>query len=160
MNISEVALASGLTAKAIRYYEQIGLVAPPRRAENGYRDYAADDLRQLKFVQQARQFGFSLDECRQLLALYRDPLRESAQVHVLVNNKLEEVAQRMRELRQMSALLKDLIDRCPNDNEPACTIIDSLAGEAAKPQTPASRAVAGRSATAAATVNRASRVGE
>ena len=80
MNISKVAKATGLTAKTIRYYESIGLISSPVRSDNGYRSYTDASLRELRFVKRARETGFNLEECQELLALYRDEHRTSAQV--------------------------------------------------------------------------------
>ena len=79
MNIGDVAVQSGLPAKTIRYYEEIGLVKPSRRP-NGYRDYSTEDLHELRFLQRARGLGFTVEACRQLLSLYKDRNRASADV--------------------------------------------------------------------------------
>ncbi len=83
MNIGEAAAQSGVPAKTIRYYEEIGLIQPARRADNGYRAYRAPDVHMLRFVQRARSLGFSVRDCRQLLQLYQDPHRASADVKAL-----------------------------------------------------------------------------
>ena len=87
MNIKQAGEASGLPPKTIRYYEEIGLVAPARAA-NGYRDYAEDDVHRLRFIQRARSLGFSVEECRALLALYADEGRASADVKALARSKI------------------------------------------------------------------------
>ena len=78
MNISDVAKKTGLTSKAIRFYEEKGLVTPPLRSENGYRTYSQQHLDELTLLRQARQVGFNLEECRELVALFNDPSRHSA----------------------------------------------------------------------------------
>ncbi len=83
VNIGEAAAQSGVPAKTIRYYEEIGLIQPARRADNGYRAYHAIDVHMLRFVQRARSLGFSVRDCRQLLQLYQDPHRASADVKAL-----------------------------------------------------------------------------
>lgn len=88
MNISKVAKATGLTAKTIRYYESIGLISAPVRSDNGYRSYTEGALRELRFVKRARETGFNLEECQELLALYRDEHRTSAQVKKLAQEKI------------------------------------------------------------------------
>ncbi|MBV1931338.1 MAG: Cu(I)-responsive transcriptional regulator [Porticoccaceae bacterium] len=128
MNISQTATETGLSAKTIRYYESIGLISQTRRKTNGYRDYEATDLKQLKFLCRARDFGFSIEDCRVLLSLYQNPERKSAEVHELVEKKLQDVDQRIRELQSMRSLLDKLISDCPNDTQPECAIIDSMAG--------------------------------
>jgi len=87
MNIGDASLRSGLPAKTIRYYEEIGLLKPGR-ADNGYRDYSIKDLHGLRFLQRGRSLGFSVEECRQLLSLYNDKDRESAEVKAIAQAKL------------------------------------------------------------------------
>ena len=129
MNISEAAKQSGLTAKTIRYYESVELITLPRRTANGYRDYAKADIKTLCFLRQARQFGFNISQCRLLLGLYRNPQRRSAEVHQLVNDKLEEVDAHIRELGETRDLLARLVGACANDDEAECAIIETLAGQ-------------------------------
>ncbi|HBO13886.1 MAG TPA: Cu(I)-responsive transcriptional regulator [Halieaceae bacterium] len=127
MKIAEAARQSGLSAKAIRYYESIGLVAAPARADNGYRDYPPEAVDELGFVQRARAVGFSVDECRQLLALYRDPARQSAHARGLVLEKLAALDERLAQLHSMRDSLADLAGRCRGDEGPECAILDDLA---------------------------------
>jgi len=127
MNISQAAKASGLSPKTIRYYERIDLIGPASRGDNGYRDYNDQDLDVLRFVQRARATGFGVEECRQLLSLYRNPGRHSSQVKELVEEKLERVENQITELLHMRDTLQDLVTRCPGDEQAQCSIIDSLA---------------------------------
>ena len=129
MNIGHVARASSLPPKTIRYYEDIGLIEPARRA-NGYRDYSENDAHVLRFIQRARRLGFTIEECRQLLALYRDRTRASADVRRLASEKVAEIDRRVAELTSLRATLTDLIDHCAGDHRPDCPIIDMLADEA------------------------------
>ena len=129
MNIGQVASQTGLDSKTIRYYESIGLVSEPPRLANGYRDYDDEHIRQLVFLRQARQFGFSIEECRSLLELWINPQRRSAEVHELVADKVKDIDQHMRELRAMKKLLVDLMGQCADDENADCAIIDHLAGE-------------------------------
>ncbi len=126
MNIGQVAKQSGLSAKTIRYYESIDLIPPPTRQANGYRDYNHTALSALQFLRQARQFGFSLEECRELVALYQNPQRRSAEVHALVEDKLVEVERHIKELRSIKKLLTELVSSCPNDEGSDCEIINAL----------------------------------
>lgn len=128
MNIGAAAERSGLPAKTIRYYEDIGLLRASR-ALNGYRDYTDDDVHRLKFLQRARSLGFSVEECRQLLSLYADKERESADVKALACQKLEEIDLKIAQLQGLRTLLSHLIANCHGDNRPDCPIIDDLAGE-------------------------------
>ncbi|MGV6806610.1 MAG: Cu(I)-responsive transcriptional regulator [bacterium] len=130
MNIGTAAEKAGLSAKTIRYYESVGLVASPPRQGNGYRDYSSADVERLIFLRQARQFGFSIEECRALLSLWQNPARKSAEVHGLVAHKVTEIERHIRELREMKKVLKSLLASCPDNENPECGIIDQLAGKA------------------------------
>jgi len=129
MNISEAARLSGLPAKTIRYYESIDLISQPRRGANGYRHYGKGDIASLRFLRQARQFGFNIGQCRLLLGLYNNPQRRSAEVHQLVSDKLEEVDAHIRELAETRELLAKLVGACANDDDADCAIIDRLAAQ-------------------------------
>ena len=127
MNISDVARASGLPAKTIRYYEEIGLVCPARSA-NGYRDFSAQDANKLTFLGRSRSLGFSIEDCRTLLSLYDDRDRASADVKTLAAEHLERLAHRIGELQALMSILETLITRCHGDDRPDCPILDDLAG--------------------------------
>ncbi|MCV6613603.1 MAG: Cu(I)-responsive transcriptional regulator [Cellvibrionaceae bacterium] len=126
MNISEAAKRSGLSSKTIRYYESIDLIAPAKRADNGYRDYSERDLEMLRFVQRARATGFGIEECRQLLDLYGNQQRHSAHVKALVLEKVAQVESQIQELQSMRTTLKGLAEHCAGDEGPQCAIIDEL----------------------------------
>lgn len=128
MNVSEAAARSGLPAKTIRYYEEIGLVAP-QRAANGYRAYDVHDIHRLAFLKRARNLGFSIEECRQLMALYRDRSRASHDVRAIAVAHVEAIDAKIGELQSMRATLSTLIDACHGDDRPDCPILDDIAGE-------------------------------
>ncbi|WP_298817832.1 Cu(I)-responsive transcriptional regulator [uncultured Roseibium sp.] len=128
MNIGSAAEQSGLPVKTIRYYEDIGLVLP-QRSENGYREFSISDLERLKFLQRARSLGFSIEECRELLSLYGDRNRASADVKKLTQAKIREVDRKISELKSLRRVLSDLAEACHGDNRPDCPIIDDLAGQ-------------------------------
>lgn len=128
MNIGAVARASGLPAKTIRYYEEIGLLKPDR-AENGYRDYSAEDVHRLRFLQRARSLGFTVEQCRQLLSLYGDASRESADVKAIAEAKLRDVDRKITELMSLRDTLVRLVASCQGDHRPDCPIIEELAAE-------------------------------
>ena len=130
MNIGIAAERSGLPAKTIRYYEEIGLLKPDR-TDNGYRDYSSADLHRLRFLQRSRSLGFSVEECRQLLSLYNDQDRESADVKAIAQAKLAEIACKLAELAGLRDMLRHLVANCHGDDRPDCPIIDGLSGEAA-----------------------------
>lgn len=128
MNISDVAKKTGLTSKAIRFYEEKGVVTPPLRSENGYRSYNAHHLDELNLLRQARQVGFTLDECRELVALFNNPSRHSADVKARTLQKADEIAAHIEELHAMRARLLALAEACPGDEGAECPIIKNLAG--------------------------------
>ena len=127
MNISEAAEQAGLPTKTIRYYEDIGLVAPARRRDNGYRDYAERDVHMLRFLSRARGLGFSVADCRALVALYADTGRKSSDVKEIALNRVEEIDSKIAELRAMRATLVELAETCHGDDRPDCPIIEDLA---------------------------------
>ncbi len=128
MNIGDAGRHAGLPPKTIRYYEDIGLIRPARR-DNGFRDYGDRDIHDLRFIARARGLGFSVQECRHLLELYRDKGRSSAAVRKMATTHIEAVRTKMRELQEMEAALSHLIKRCAGDERPACPILAGLAGD-------------------------------
>lgn len=128
MNVGAAARRSGLPAKTIRYYEDIGLISPAR-AGNGYRDYSSDDVHRLAFLRRARGLGFSIEDCRQLMALYRDKSRASHDVRQLAKNHVAAIEEKVRELQSMRATLQTLIHACHGDERPDCPILDDMAGQ-------------------------------
>ncbi|MEI2603634.1 Cu(I)-responsive transcriptional regulator [Erwinia aphidicola] len=128
MNISDVAKKTGLTSKAIRFYEEKGLVTPPLRTENGYRSYSAKQLEELTLLRQARQVGFTLDECREMVSLFNNPQRHSADVKARTLSKVAEIEAHITELQLMRQKLLDLAASCPGNDGADCPIIDHLAG--------------------------------
>jgi len=127
MIVGEAARASGLPAKTLRYYEEIGLVAPARMA-NGYRDYSPRDIHKLHFLQRARSLGFSIQDCRHLLSLYEDDKRASADVRSVALTHLEKIDAKILELKSLRKTLSELVENCHGDHRPDCPILDSLSG--------------------------------
>ena len=127
MNIGEAASESGVPAKTIRYYESIGLIPPAVRAENGYRNYSPFDIETLKFIQHARRLGFSVKDVGDLLELWRDKSRTSADVKALALKHISDVEKRIAELQSIRNTLIDLTDRCHGDDRPDCPILEDLA---------------------------------
>ena len=125
MNIGEASGRSGLPAKTIRYYEDIGLIRPDRGG-NGYRDYGADDVHKLRFLHRSRSLGFSVEECRQLLALYEDKSRASADVKDIASTKLTEIDRKIRELTELRQTLQHLVRACHGNERPDCPILEEL----------------------------------
>lgn len=125
MNISQAASATGLPAKTIRYYEDIGLIRPTRSA-NGYRTFDETNVHQLNFLARARALGFSIDNCRSLLTLWQDHDRASADVRRIAAAHLAEIETKIKDLSAMQDTLKDLVRTCEGDNRPDCPILNSL----------------------------------
>ncbi|WP_415404804.1 Cu(I)-responsive transcriptional regulator [Tateyamaria sp. SN3-11] len=125
MNIGEVAERSGLPPKTIRYYEDIGLIRPQRSA-NGYRAFREQDLHKLAFLGRARALGFSIEDCRTLMALYEDESRESAQVKAIAQGHLQQIDGKIAQLQSMRDTLAHLVQACHGDDRPDCPILKDL----------------------------------
>ena len=128
MNIGEAAERAGLPVKTLRYYEDIGLIAPARQS-NGYRDYGEPDVHKLRFLQRARGLGFSIEDCRALLSLYEDRNRASADVKRLALARIAEIDRKLEELEGLRATLDSLARACRGNERPDCPILEDLAGE-------------------------------
>lgn len=128
MNIGEASRASGVSTKMIRYYESIGLIANADRTPSGYRVYGHDDVHALRFVSRARDLGFSVAEMAELLALWRDQTRASADVKAVALKHVAELDEKARALQAMSNTLKHLADNCNGDDRPHCPILEDFAG--------------------------------
>lgn len=126
MNIGLAAKQTGVSAKMIRYYEAIGLLRPAARRENLYRDYGERDVHALRFIRRARKLGFSIEEIGELLALWRDETRQSAEVRRIATIHVEDLESRVGEMLAMIATLRGLIDACPGDAKPDCPILADL----------------------------------
>ncbi|HVO15386.1 MAG TPA: Cu(I)-responsive transcriptional regulator [Alphaproteobacteria bacterium] len=129
MNIGEIAARSGMPPKTIRYYESVGLIPEARRTGSGYRTYDDRDLRILRFIHRARDLGFSVKDVGELLALWRDPHRSSAEVKGLARAHVADIDRKIAELRGMRRAVTDLMERCHGDERPDCPILDDLAGD-------------------------------
>ena len=127
MNIGEAARASGVTAKMIRYYESVGLLAAKERTSAGYRVYGAQEVHSLRFIRQARRLGFLVEDIRKLLALWHDRSRASAEVKSIALEHVAELNRRIAELTGMRDTLAHLAKHCHGDDRPDCPIIESLA---------------------------------
>ncbi|PVA10015.1 Cu(I)-responsive transcriptional regulator [Pelagivirga sediminicola] len=125
--IKDVARATGLPAKTIRYYEEIGLIHPTR-ATNGYRHFSEEDEHRLTFLGRARALGFSIAECRDLLNLYNDKSRASADVRAIAAQHLKDIEQKIDALAAMRDTLAHLVDACAGDARPDCPILRDLSG--------------------------------
>jgi MerR family transcriptional regulator, copper efflux regulator len=129
MKIGEASAASGVSQRMIRHYEKIGLMPPARRRDSGYRDYDQRDLHTLKFIGRARDAGFPIEEIRQLLALWSDRERSSADVKALALARVAELKRKADELDAMRRTLEELAARCHGDERPDCPILGELEAE-------------------------------
>jgi MerR family copper efflux transcriptional regulator len=127
MNIGEAAEATGVTAKMIRHYEQIGLIPQAGRTGAGYRVYGPRDLSTLSFIRRARDLGFSIAQIRDLLTLWQDRARASADVKRIAGAHIEEMREKMRLLQEMVHTLEHLSAHCQGDDRPDCPILEQLA---------------------------------
>ncbi|NNE79717.1 MAG: Cu(I)-responsive transcriptional regulator [Silicimonas sp.] len=125
MNIGDVSARSGLPVKTIRYYEEIGLIKPTR-GQNGYRAFADKDLHKLAFLGRSRALGFTIEDCRALLALYEDQTRASADVKRIANEHLAQIEAKIVDLNAMRDTLSHLIAECSGDHRPDCPILENL----------------------------------
>lgn len=139
MNIGQAAKATGISTKMIRYYESIGLVAAPHRTESGYRVYLDEDLNTLRFINQARDLGFSVEQMRDLLTLWRDGDRSSADVKAIARSHIAVLEEKARALAAMSETLQHLAETCQGDDRPSCPIIEKIASAVSAPRRPAPR---------------------
>ncbi|MFU0506341.1 Cu(I)-responsive transcriptional regulator [Pseudaminobacter sp. NGMCC 1.201702] len=126
MNIGQAAKASGVSAKMIRYYEQTGLIPAADRTASGYRDYSDTDVHMLRFIRRSRDLGFSVAEIGDLLGLWRDETRQSAEVKRLAQGHIDELERKIADLQDMSHTLQMLVNACHGDHRPHCPILQRL----------------------------------
>lgn len=129
MNIGEAAGRSGVSAKMIRYYEQSGLIPAAHRRSSGYREYGEDDVHRLRFVRRARDLGFSVEQIGELLSLWGDHGRASADVHAVTLEHIAQLRTKAAEIQGMIDVLQRLADGCHHDDSPQCPILDELAAD-------------------------------
>ncbi|SMO57018.1 Cu(I)-responsive transcriptional regulator [Ruegeria faecimaris] len=128
MNIGDVSNQTGLPAKTIRYYEDIGLIKP-LRDDNGYRRFRSQDVHKLNFLGRARALGFTIEDCRTLMALYEDETRASADVKKVARAHMVQIEAKIADLNAMRDTLGHLIDACAGDDRPDCPILKDLGGQ-------------------------------
>jgi Cu(I)-responsive transcriptional regulator len=134
VNIGQASEASGVSQRMIRHYEKIGLIPHAPRRDSGYRDYSDADVHTLRFIANARDLGFPIEEIRGLLGLWGDRHRASGEVRALAVARAEEMGRKADALQAMRRTLLDLAERCHGDSRPDCPILDELSnGEEKKP---------------------------
>jgi MerR family copper efflux transcriptional regulator len=129
MNIGQAALAAGVNAKAIRYYESIGLIRPAARTVAGYRVYTDADVATLRFIRRSRDFGIPVERIRVLVGLWQDRGRTSAEVKRVAQAHVSELDAKIAELTAMRNALQDLADACHGDERRECPILRDLEGD-------------------------------
>ena len=129
-NIGDASSASGVSAKMIRHYESLGLLPEPQRTAAGYRVYDDTDVHSLRFIRRARDLGFSMKEVEQLLSLWRNRRRASADVRKVAQEHIADLDRRITELQEMRKTLEHLVHHCRGDHRPECPILDGLADQA------------------------------
>jgi MerR family transcriptional regulator, copper efflux regulator len=131
LNIGDAARASGVSAKMIRHYESLGLLREARRTAAGYRVYDESDVHTLRFVRRARDLGFSMSDIEQLLGLWKNRRRASADVRKVAQRHIADLDRKIAELQEMRRTLEHLVHHCRGDHRPECPILDDLAEEPA-----------------------------
>ena len=126
MNIGKVAKLSNLTIKAVRYYDNVGLVKPIQNISTGYRDYTEEEVAKLKFIGKARKFDFSINECKELLSLYEDKNRTSKEVKKITLEKISQIDIKLKDLNDLRKELSFLASNCNGDDRPHCPILEEL----------------------------------
>ena len=126
MNIGEASKASGVSAKMIRHYEQVGLLPPAARTEAGYRQYGDSEVHTLRFIRRARDLGFSIAQIGELVGLWQDRQRPSRQVKTLAEAHMRALEHKANELLAMRATLAHLVHCCHGDERPECPILETL----------------------------------
>jgi len=127
VNIGDAARLSGVSAKMVRHYESLGLLPRVGRTDSGYRQYAETDVHTLRFIKRARDLGFSMDEIAELVGLWQNRRRASANVRRVAQKHAEDLAHRIAAMQEMQRTLQHLIHCCHGDERPDCPILDELA---------------------------------
>ena len=125
--IGEAARRAGISARMVRHYESLGLLAPVARTDSGYRQYTEADVHTLRFIRRARDLGFSMDEIAALLGLWQDKQRASSQVKRIAQRHIDDLAERIAAMQAMQRSLQALVGCCQGDERPDCPILDDLA---------------------------------
>jgi len=127
VNIGEAARLSGVSAKMVRHYEGLGLLPRVARTDSGYRQYAEADVHTLRFIKRARDLGFSMEEIGELVGLWQNRRRASANVRRIAQKHAGELEQRIAAMQAMQKTLEHLIHCCQGNERPECPILDELA---------------------------------
>jgi MerR family transcriptional regulator, copper efflux regulator len=127
-NIGEAAKRSGVSAKMVRHYESLGLLPRVGRTDAGYRQYSDKEVHTLRFIKRSRDLGFSMAEIAELVKLWQNRRRSSADVRRIAQKHVEDLEQRLAEMAAMKRTLEHLVHCCHGDSRPDCPILDELEG--------------------------------
>ena len=127
VNIGDAARLSGVSAKMVRHYESLGLLPKVGRTDSGYRQYAEADVHTLRFIKRSRDLGFSMEEIGELVGLWQNRRRASANVRRVAQKHADDLAKRIAAMQEMQRTLKHLIHCCHGDERPECPILEELA---------------------------------
>ena len=130
VNIGQASKASGVSAKMIRHYEEVGLIAPASRTDSGYRQYNEAEVHSLRFIRHARDLGFSIAQIGELVGLWQNRRRSSSRVKALALAHVAELERKVASLQAMKDTLQHLATCCHGDERPECPILDRLADDA------------------------------
>ena len=134
VNIGDAARLSGVSAKMVRHYEGLGLLPRVARTDSGYRQYAEGDVHTLRFIKRARDLGFSMEEIAELVGLWQNRRRASANVRRVAQKHADDLAHRIAAMQEMQRTLQHLIHCCHGDERPECPILEELAGSRQRPR--------------------------
>lgn len=126
MNIGQAAKQSGISAKMIRYYEDIGLLPAPKRTDAGYRMYSEEDIKTLKFIQHSRELGFSTEQMKELMSLWKNEGRQSAEVKELTQKHIDALNKKIADLQAMVSALQQSVDCCAGNQQAECEILNQI----------------------------------
>lgn len=126
MNIGEASKNSGVSSKMIRHYEELGIIPRPSRTESGYRRYNENDIHVLRFVRHSRELGFSMKDIKQLVGLWKNKSRSSAQVKTIAKKHRDELQRKLNEIQAIISTLDNLVGCCHGDERPDCPILEEL----------------------------------
>lgn len=130
-SIGELSKATGVATQTIRYYEQEKLLPEPHRTQSNYRRYPDDAVARLQFIVHAKQWGFTLDEVRELLSL-QDANGDRAQAKRIAGTKLVKIREQIDSLRRIEAVLAKTFDECSGTGSVAgCPIVEAIAEQSA-----------------------------
>jgi Cu(I)-responsive transcriptional regulator len=126
MNIGVASKSSGVSSKMIRHYEELGIIPKPSRSDSGYRKYSENDVHILRFIRHSRELGFSMKDIKQLVNLWKNKSRSSAQVKSIAKKHRDELQKKLVEIQAIISTLDDLVENCHGDERPDCPILEEL----------------------------------